>query len=232
MIDPATGGAMASYTALGAQFGGHWGAAAGAAFGLGMSLFGQADQAAQQRRMVEAAIKEAEARNKLNMQEAARAAAEINKQRTLTYIQTAQALQHINKEGAVGTGQANLRTAYADVIGNSSRLIQSDIDQQMNEARGLTVLNAEIQQDNLNSSLTTMMNNARSNFTTVSTSGLTSGGGSIWSSIIGASAQGILGYQQAGGTFGSTSKASTPSTYGYGKSRAGSEMGFNTNIWG
>ena len=230
MIDPATGGSIASYTALGAQFGGPWGAAAGAAFGLGMSLFGQADQAAQQRRMVEAAIKAAEARNKLNMQEAARAAAEINKQRTLSYIQTAQALQHINKEGAVGTGQANLRTAYADAIGNSSRLIQSDIDQQMNEARGLTALNAEIQQDNLNSSLTTMMNNARSNFTPVNTTGLTSGGGSIWSNLIGATAQGVLGYQQAGGTFGT--KLSSTSQSSYGASKAGAAMGFNTNIWG
>lgn len=206
MDTASTAGSMASYAAMGAAIGGPWGAAAGAVVGLVSSLISSGEQREQQNKMVDAAIKANEAKTKLIMQEAARSAGEINRQRTLAYVQTAQAMQHIQKEGGAGTAQANLQVAVTEAIGASAGAVKSDIDHQMNEAQAQLEFNAETQQENINQSLIGMLNQARSSFTPVSTQGLQQQS-SGWGSALMAVGQGIMAYKGAGGTFGSSAAA-------------------------
>lgn len=193
---------MMSYASTGASIGGPWGAVAGAAVGLFAGLMDDNDQAAQMNKLVDAYIDQAKAKNKLNLQEAARNASEINRQRSLAYIQTAQSLQHMQAEGSTATAQVNVMQAVTDSIGNSSKIVKSDINHQMNDARAQIELNAETVQENLNVSLDTMINQAKSSFAAVSMNGVHSTGSGISSFGQGlvAAGAGLLQYRRAGGS--------------------------------
>lgn len=184
--------------AAGAAFG-PWGAAIGAVVGAVSSVLSQKGAAKAQEAQLNAAIEASRSRNKLLMQEAARGTSEINRQRTISYIQTAQALQHLQQQESAAQAESNVALAVTERIGNTVTAIKSDIDHKADDAESQIWLNNEIQQTNLNVSLESMLNNARSQFTPV-------GGeyrpiGSTWGQALVSIAGSAATYKANGGSF-------------------------------
>ena len=158
--------------AQGAQIGmnfGPWGALIGAAAGaIGGGLEGGRIEKINKKtlKMQNAIIAERkrlrDERNKLLMQETARASAEIMKERAYLLRGTSEALQYISRESGLQKADISLQNAVADSIGASASVMYSAVDAQADAQAAQAWMNQEVGLDNLQTSLTTMLKQARS----------------------------------------------------------------------
>ena len=102
--------------------------------------------------------------NKAVLAETARGIGEINRQRTLSKMQTNQALLHDNMEAVGAISQVSTQEAALDSIGASSTAAMSDIQRQQSEVTATTKLNFEINQDNLDTQLQSLVNSGISQY--------------------------------------------------------------------
>lgn len=145
--------------AQGAAFG-PWGMAIGA--GLGMLQGRQADK--ELKRQYEEQLKLMKMQNEAVLREQARGIAEINRQRTITNIQTAQALAHYGKQAQGMAGANAAAIAQSDARGTASVMLESEVLRQEAEAKALTKFNLETQHENFNTAVDTLSNQTARQF--------------------------------------------------------------------
>lgn len=102
--------------------------------------------------------------NKAVLSETARGIGEINRQRTLSKMQTNQALLHDNAEAAGAVSDVSTQEAALDSIGASSTAAMLDIKRQQSEVTATSMLNFEINQDNLDTQLQSLVNSGISQY--------------------------------------------------------------------
>lgn len=158
--------------AQGAQLGmsfGPWGALIGAGVG---GLLGGIEGGTQekmekrwvrhQNQLIEQQKALRNERNKLLMQETARAEAELMKERAYTLRNTSEALNYIDRTSGINRADIAVQNATADAIGNSAAVQYSAADAAADEAKARTWFEQEVQLDNWQTSMTTMLKQARS----------------------------------------------------------------------
>lgn len=96
--------------------------------------------------------------------ESARQIAETNRQRTITNIQTAQALAHYQRQAQGMSGANAAAIAQSDARGTASVMLESEVLRQEAEAKALEVFNLETQHENYNAAINTMVNSAKGQF--------------------------------------------------------------------
>ena len=106
--------------------------------------------------------------NKAVLAETARGIGEINRQRTLSKMQTNQALLHENAEAVGAIANVDAQEAALDSIGASSTAAMLDIQRQQSEVTATTMLNFEINQDNLDTQLQSLVNSGISQYAALS----------------------------------------------------------------
>ena len=102
--------------------------------------------------------------NKAVIAETARGIGEINRQRTLSKMQTNQALLHDNAEAIGAISNITTQEAALDSIGASSTAAILDVRRQQSEVTATTMLNFEINQDNLDTQLQSLVNSGISQY--------------------------------------------------------------------
>lgn len=154
----------ASGAMQGFAIGGPYGALAGAAIGLFMG-----DKEEKQREeLAKAQLEAAQKRNDAVLAETARGIGELNRTRTAAFIKTNQALFHYRRQGATETAELSNQYAALDVIGVSQLAAKSEIARTQDEAINQTMLNMEIEQENINTQVDTLTNSAKNQFTDAS----------------------------------------------------------------
>lgn len=108
-------------------------------------------------------------RNRQIMTETARQVGELNRQRTAVNMQVQQALASTNKQGAAAESDMNVAFAMSDSIGSTSKVLLSDIERQENEAASVLKYNYETEQLNMNSQLTSLINQGISQYAGITT---------------------------------------------------------------
>ena len=108
-------------------------------------------------------------RNRQIMTETARQVGELNRQRTAVNMQVQQALASTNKQGAAAESDMNVAFAMSDSIGSTSKVLLSDIERQENEAESVLKYNYETEQLNMNSQLTSLINQGISQYAGITT---------------------------------------------------------------
>ena len=102
--------------------------------------------------------------NEMLLQEQARGISEINRQRTITNIQTAQAMVHYAKQASGMSGANAAAIAQSDARGTASVMLEAEVLRQESEAKALSVLNLETQHDNYNVTVDTLSNQTKQQF--------------------------------------------------------------------
>lgn len=145
--------AVSSAGSMGAQAfaatGNPWVAAGAAAVGF---LAGRSAQKAQNN-MLRQQLEQTKKQNELIIAETARGVSEINRQRTLMFLETNRALQHVQRQS--GDASANLLNQYAavDQVGANVLVAQAETERQLSEDTAMLRLNNEINNENLNSQI-------------------------------------------------------------------------------
>ena len=163
----ATGGA-----AQGAQLGmsfGPWGALVGAGIGgiIGGIEGGTKEKMEKawirhQNQIIDQQRKLRDERNKLLLQETARAESELMKERAYTLRNTSEAINYIDRVSGINKADISVQNATADAIGASASIQYSAADASSDEARARAWFDQEVQLDNWQTSMTTMLKQARS----------------------------------------------------------------------
>ena len=158
--------------AQGAQIGmnfGPWGALIGAAAGaIGGGIEGGKIEKANkkllkyQNAIVDQRRELRNERNKLLMQETARAEAELMKERTYILRNTSEAVNYIERTSGIQKADISVQNAVADAIGSSAAVQYSVLDAARAEQEARAWLDQEVQIDNWQTSMTTMLKQARS----------------------------------------------------------------------
>lgn len=147
---------------LGAQAfmatGNPWVAAGAAALGF---LSGNAEQKAQNEALKQQ-FELAKKQNELIIQETARGISEINRQRTLMFMETNRSLRHVQRQAGDATADVLNQYAAADVVGASALVAQSEIERQLSESDAMIRLNNEINNENLNNQVVNLTNSGQS----------------------------------------------------------------------
>lgn len=213
--------------AQGAQMGmsfGPWGALIGAGVGAiaGGLEGGKAEKAAKklldyQNNIIQKKRDLQKERNKLLMQETARATADIMKERSYSIRNTGEALNYIERSSGMQKADISVQNATADAIGASAQIQYSAADAQADIATAQQWLEQEVTMDNLSSSLSSLLRQARGMVdvteyaSLVSTKNQSAETASALLGLAGAAgsaySQGMfqnLGRGTSGGTYGST----------------------------
>lgn len=158
--------------AQGAQAGmtfGPWGAIIGAGVGAiaGGLEGGKAEKAAKklvayQNKLVDQQRALRNEQNKLLLQETARASAEIMKDRAYALRATSEAVNYINRTSIQQKADISVQNATADAIGASAAIQYSAADALAGEAEAQQWLSQEVTMDNLQSSMASLLRQAKS----------------------------------------------------------------------
>lgn len=147
---------------LGAQAfmatGNPWVAAGAAALGF---LSGNAEQKARNEALKQQ-FELAKKQNELIIQETARGISEINRQRTLMFMETNRSLRHVQRQAGDATADVLNQYAAADVVGASALVAQSEMERQLSESEAMLRLNNEINNENLNNQVINLTNSGQS----------------------------------------------------------------------
>jgi len=148
-MSQAVSGAASMGTQAFAATGNPWIAAGAAAVGF---LSGRSAQKAQDN-LLRQQLEQTKKQNELIIAETARGVSEINRQRTLMFMETNRALQYTRRQS--GDAAANLLNQYAavDQVGASVLVAQSETERQLSEDTAMLRLNNEINNENLNSQI-------------------------------------------------------------------------------
>lgn len=113
---------------------------------------------------IKAEAAQVDANNKALIAETARAAGEIRRQQAYDTIRTAQALQHVKSQAASIAAGDNVAAAMTDRIGSATAVIKSEIVRQQGEAEVSVWVNNEINLENANVAMETMLKQAKQSF--------------------------------------------------------------------
>ena len=152
--------------------------------------------------------------NNAVLSETARGIGETNRQRTLSKMQTNQALLHDNAEAIGAISNITTQEAALDSIGASSTAAILDVRRQQSEVTATTMLNFEINQDNLDTQLQSLVNSGISQYAALGSGA----GAAVQSQMVGQLANIGANYAMSSyskGVFGGSgsSTMSTGSTY-------------------
>lgn len=101
-------------------------------------------------------------RNKLLLQETARAESELMKERAYIFRNTSEAINYIDRVSGINKADISVQNATADAIGASASIQYSAADASSDEARARAWFDQEVQLSNWQTSMTTMLKQARS----------------------------------------------------------------------
>ena len=99
--------------------------------------------------------------NKAVRTSTARQLTEINMQRTVARAQTAQALDSARRQGLAESSARNLESAAADTMGASVDQSLIDVQQQLDQAEGNLMRNAEVQELSFDSAVSSTVDSAK-----------------------------------------------------------------------
>ena len=142
-----------------------WVAAGAAALGL---LSGNSAQKAQDE-LLKQKFALTQKQNELMIAETARGVSEINRQRTLAFLETNRSLRHIQRQS--GDESANVLNQYAavDQVGTNVLVAQSEVERQLDENTAMVRLNNEITNENLNNQIVNLTNQGQSSLNNMHT---------------------------------------------------------------
>ena len=223
--------------AQGAQMGmafGPWGALIGA--GVGGILGGIEGGAAKKRekellayqnKVIERQRELQKERNKLLLQETARATADIMKERSYSIRNTGEALNYIERSSGAQKADISVQNATADAIGASAQVQYSAADAQADTATAQQWLEQEVNMDNLSSSLSSLLRQARSMVDVTEYANVVSTRNSSadnMSALLGLA--GAAGSAYSKGMFDNLKLGSSGGTYGSTNVRVNGQQGF------
>lgn len=131
---------------------------------LGLDYFLNSKNRKLQAKILDEQVKMAVKYNDALIAESARQIAETNRQRTITNIQTSQALAHYQKQALGASGANAAAIAQSDARGTASIMLESEVLRQQTEAKAMEVLNLETTHENYNAALTGMINSTKGQF--------------------------------------------------------------------
>lgn len=108
-------------------------------------------------------------RNAAVLKETARNIGEINRQRTVLNMQTNQALFHTGMSASSNRSDLSVYQGITDSIGNTSKVLLSDVERQEAEAKATILQNLETEQFNLNANLESLVNSSISQYSNLNT---------------------------------------------------------------
>lgn len=144
------------------------------AISIGSQLLSGTSQKKTAKAQEQAANEMARERNAAILKETARNIGEINRQRTVLNMQTNQALFHTGATASSAMSDLSVFTGVTDSIGNTSKVLLSDIERQEAEVKATVLHNLETEQFNLNSNLESLVNSSISQY-----SGMSTGAGAV-----------------------------------------------------
>lgn len=150
--------------AMGGQVGGIWGAVIGGALGLVSGGLDGGKATKRRNSMRKEQMEMAKKQNEMNMREAARQINTINRQRSALVMQSMDSLYYTQKQTSEMQSMGKNQAAAFDQVGASINSFVTDLEYQKQEATARIMTNHEIETINMNDSVTSMMNQARSAF--------------------------------------------------------------------
>lgn len=156
--------------AFGSQFGG-FGSLIGAAIGGTVGIIGGLLGNRQADKTFRELSKVADLANQATLQELARNIGEVNRQRTISAMETISALQYTQGTANKESASSSAVFAQADQIGNQLVYVQSAIKDQQQEQKYMAEFNFQTQMQNMNQQVISLSNQAQNMFTGVNVAG-------------------------------------------------------------
>lgn len=156
--------------AFGSKFG-PWGTLVGAAIGGTVGILGGLLGNRQADKTFRELSKVADLANQATLQELARNIGEVNRQRTISAMETIGALQYTQGTANKESASSSAMFAQADQIGNQLVYVQSAIKDQQQEQKYMTEFNFQTQMQNMNQQVISLSNQAQNMFTGVNVAG-------------------------------------------------------------
>ena len=156
--------------AFGSQFGG-FGSLIGAAIGGAVGILGAKLGNRQADKTFRELSKVADLANQATLQELARNIGEVNRQRTISAMETISALQYTQGTANKESASSSAMFAQADQIGNQLVYVQSAIKDQQQEQKYMTEFNFQTSMQNMNQQVISLSNQAQNMFTGVNVAG-------------------------------------------------------------
>lgn len=156
--------------AFGSKFGG-WGALIGAAAGGIVGSLSSLFQNHEMKKAAQAQFQAANQANKATLGALAQNLADVNRQRSILFMETQSALAYLNAKESAGKGTVTNAIASADQVGSAMQIMNSQVQMQTDNKRFVTKFNTATQVQNQNRQLQAMYNNAKEAFVGVNIQG-------------------------------------------------------------
>jgi len=114
--------------------------------------------------------------NELIIAETARGISEINRQRTLTSLETNRSLRHLERGAGDASADVLNQYAAADLVGATALVAQSEVERQLDENTAMIRLNNEINTENLNNQVVNLTQGGQSQLRDMSQELMPTGG--------------------------------------------------------
>lgn len=137
-----------------AATGNPWVAAGAAALGF---LSGKSADKAQ-KKALEQKLALMQKQNELMVAETARGVSELNRQRSLMFMETNRSLRYVQRQAGDATADVLNQYASVDNVGVTSLVVQSEVERQLDENTNMIRLNNEIQNENINNQVVNLTN--------------------------------------------------------------------------